>query len=93
METNTVLLDVKTYNGLRDFKREIEEGKTLRIQGHGYYSQEFVTTEKAIEIIAELNQSLSKEIERLRNINKPKETTFEDIKQMSYWEFRKWRKS
>jgi hypothetical protein len=91
MEKDTVLLDVEKYNELRDFKQKIEEGKTLVIAlGWNYYRQEFITTEKAVEEIAAANKLLKKEIEELR---KPKEIILNDIKKMSYWEFRKWRKS
>lgn len=91
MEKDTVLLDVEKYNELRDFKQKIEEGKTLVItSGWNYYQQSFITTEKALIEIAEANKLLQKENEELR---KPKEITLNDIKKMSYWEFRKWRKS
>jgi hypothetical protein len=91
MEKDTVLLDVEKYNELRDFKQKIEEGKTIVIiSGWNYYRKDFITTEKALEEIAEANKLLQKENEELR---KPKEITLNDIKKMSYWEFRKWRKS
>jgi hypothetical protein len=91
MEKDTVLLDVKKYNELRDFKQKIEEGKTIVIfSGWNYYRKDFITTEKAVEEIAEANKLLQKENEELR---KTKEITLNDIKKMSYWEFRKWRKS
>jgi hypothetical protein len=94
MEKDTVLLAVEKYNELRDFKQKIEEGKTLVIvSGWNYYQKDFITTEKALEEIAAANKLLQKENEDLRNANKPKEITLNDIKKMSYWEFRKWRKS
>lgn len=94
MKKDTVLLAVEKYNELRDFKKEVEEGKTIVIvSGWNYYNKKFITTEKAVEQIAEANKLLQKENENLRNTNKPKEITLNDIKKMSYWEFRKWRKS
>jgi hypothetical protein len=94
MEKDTVLLAVEKYNELRDFKQKMEEGKTIVIvSGWNHYNKEFVTTERAVEQIAEANKLLQKENEDLRNANKPKEITLNDIKKMSYWEFRKWRKS
>ena len=94
MEKDTVLLAVEKYNELRDFKQKIEEGKTIVIvSGWNYYNKEFITTEEAVEQIAKANKLLKKENEDLRNTNKPKEITLNDIKKMSYWEFRKWRKS
>ncbi len=94
MEKGTVLLDVEKYNELRDFKQKIEEGKTLIIYyGWSTNSVGFITTEKAIEEIAEANNSLKKENDDLRNASKLKGVSINDIKKMSYWEFRKWRKS
>jgi len=91
MEKDTVLLDVEKYNELRDFKQKIEEGKTLVIiSGWNFYRKDFITTEKALEEIAAENKLLQKENEELR---KSKEIKLNDIKKMSYWEFRKWRKS
>jgi hypothetical protein len=91
MEKDTVLLAIEKYNELRDFKQKIEEGKTLVIiSGCNYYRKDFITTEKALEEIAAANKLLQKENEELR---KPKEIKLNDIKKMSYWEFRKWRKS
>jgi len=74
MEKDTVLLAVEKYNELRDFKKGIEEGKTLVIiSGWNCYKQTFITTEKALEEIAEANKLLQKENEDLRNVNKLKE--------------------
>ena len=94
MEKDTVLLAVEKYNELRDFKQKIEEGKTISIvTGNWNYTKTFITTDEAIKSIAQTNEDLGKEIERLKNLNKPKDLTLNDIKKMSYWEFRKWRKS
>jgi len=83
MEKDTVLLDVEKYNELRDFKQKIEEGKTLNIiSSSWHYSHRFISTDEAVLRIGEINKELSAEIEKLQN-----------IKKMSYWEFRKWRKS
>lgn len=101
MQKDTVLLDVEKYNELRDFKQKIEGGKTIVIvSGWKYYDKKFITTEKAIELIADANKLLQKENEllqkenkELRNANNPKEKSLSEVKKMSYWEFRKWRKS
>ncbi len=94
MEKDTVLLDVEKYNELRDFKQKIEEGKTLNIiSSSWHYSRTFISTDEAVLRIAEINKELTTEIERLKNIKQPKEITLNDIRKMSYWEFRKWRKS
>ena len=96
MEKDTVLLDVFKYNELRDFKQKIEEGKTMVIvSGYHYHRKEFLTTEKAVEEIAEANRLLQKENEAnifLLSQSVHRSIT-KDIKKMSYWEFRKWRKA
>jgi hypothetical protein len=91
MQKDTVLLGVEEYNSLRDFKQKIEEGKTMVINSEWSYGyKHFITTEKAVIEIAESNKILQKENEKLRNL---KDTILNDIKKMSYWEWRKWRKS
>ena len=105
MKKDTVLLDVEKYNVLRDFKEYIEKGNTLEINNSRYNSyHRFITTDEAVKILVnesndliktqaeELNRLL-KQISDLQEINKPKEITINDLKKMSYWEFRKWRKS
>ena len=93
MKKNTVLLAVKKYNELRDFKQKIEESKTLVIvSGYNFLEKEFISTEEAVEKIAEANKILQKENKDLRSDNL-RGITINDIKKMSYWEFRKWRKS
>jgi hypothetical protein len=91
MEKDTVLLAVEKYNELRDFKQKMEEGKTLVIIDHRWtYSKKFVTESEAVKIVVQDNEVLQKKLDEL---TAPKEITLNDIKKMSYWEFRKWRKS
>jgi hypothetical protein len=91
MEKDTVLLDVDKYNELRDFKEQMQAGKTLLIIDTRWtFRKEFVTESEAVKVIANDNAILQKEIKRL---TAPKEITINDLKKMSYWEFRKWRKS
>lgn len=92
MEKGTVTLSLEKYNELRDFKQKIEEGKTY-VKGKTYVIQTgmwntktFITTDEAIKSIAETNKELGEEIVRLKNIS-------HELRKMSYWEFRKWRKS
>ncbi len=90
MEKNTVLLDVEKYNELRDFKQNIEESKTLTVINSLYsYSSTFISTDEAVSKIGEANKKLYNENRRLQQ----NEITVNNIKKMSYWEFRKWRKS
>jgi len=85
---NTVTLDLETYNFLRDFEKEIKAGNTCRIYMGWGNKIEFIGTDKAL---AELNnkiESLEKEITDLKHQNK-NQPTIEEIKKMSWWQFRK----
>lgn len=103
MEKDTVLLAVDKYNELRDFKKEIEKGNTA--YGYsGYSTKTFVTSDEAVKSVLKLNEDLNKQLEyykehtrklqdELKGENKPKEISIEEIKKMSTWQFRKWKKT
>jgi hypothetical protein len=96
MERNTVLLDVSEYNRLRDFEREIKMGNTLPITEYNYnvvYHSNYITESDAVAHIAKANASLVKQIKELKKANEPKSPSLEDVKKMSYWQFRKWKRS
>lgn len=98
MEKDTVLLDVETYNELRDFKKEIEDGNTYRLEfGMWHNSLRFISTDEALkemhQILEKMNQTLetkNKILEELKNSSK-KESSTEEIKTMSLWKFIKWK--
>ena len=109
MDKNTVILDVDTYNELRDYKQNHHNNKIYTLisdrSGNRYA---FFTKDESLEI---LNKNLEKseklvqeyfdkiqELSRENTILKdkqpiPKIVGIEDIKKMSIWEFKKWRKS
>ena len=107
MQENTVLLSVKEYNELRDFKKEVEENLTkskfaviTNHYGFGLYSNslttKYYTQDEVILDFENKNKKLKKEICELKSkleIKESVEETIDDLKNMSYWEFRKWRKS
>lgn len=88
MKTNTVLLSVDIYNELRDFKQKIEEEYSYSVTSGGWYQKIFVTTDQAVQEIAELNKKLQKENQDLKI-----RADIDEIKKMSYLEWRKWKKS
>ena len=109
MEKDTVLLAVEKYNELRDFKKEVEESRKeskfavieerwVGMFGGGY-TRKYYTENEAIFDFEKRNKELeakNKELEakfEKLGIKEPKEISINDLKKMSYWEFRKWRKS
>jgi hypothetical protein len=106
MEANTVILSLPEYNALRDFKTNLEKGNTYRYLGYQQVSKyaaiqvtNFITTDEAVKEAMKANEKLIEENCELTNrINEleqppvPKEITVDEIKKMSIWEFRKWRK-
>jgi MinD-like ATPase involved in chromosome partitioning or flagellar assembly len=109
MEKDTVLLDIEKYNELRDFKKEVEESlKESRfaviedqrdVLGFIYHTRKYYTESEAILDFETRNKELEAKIEELEakikkaGIKEPVEISINDLKKMSYWEFRKWRKS
>jgi hypothetical protein len=94
MEKNVVILDLNEYNELRYLKKTIEENKTIYIENNGcFFSKTLITTDKALEVVLETNKALNKKIDELKKLNNSNEKIINDIKKLSFWKFRKWRKS
>jgi hypothetical protein len=96
MEKDTVLLNVETYNELRDFKKEIEDGYTYRVYiGMWGSSLRFIGTDEALEEMGQKLEEKQKEINELKKLSKKepskKEPSIDEIKSMSWWKFRKWK--
>ena len=97
MEKDTVLLSVNEYNRLRDFRIEIERGNTLLIHGSQFsYGEKFISTGEALKEISRLNESLKenyqRECKRLQDLVDGKKTIeISNIKEMSIWQFIKWK--
>lgn len=83
-----VQLSLEEYNGMRDFQKEVTNGKIPRSiswdQGAYYY----YTEREVIKDFEDEIKDLKKEIHKLTN---PKEVDIGDVKKMSYWQFRKWK--
>ena len=89
---DTVTLSLKNYNYLRDFNKAIHENKVLRItsgKGFPFLSEEFLTESEAVKKIAKEYEILQEENKLLRE-NKSDAYSF--LKEMNYWQFRKWKK-
>tara|TARA_R110000796_G_scaffold116035_1_gene228456 strand:- start:225 stop:515 length:291 start_codon:yes stop_codon:yes gene_type:complete len=92
MEANTVILQTKEYNRLRDFYKGIQEDKFVQVYSNYFHESEiFYRTEKEVVMrLKQRNEALKKELDKLKN---PKEKNLEQVKNMSLWEFIKWRKN
>jgi predicted RNase H-like nuclease (RuvC/YqgF family) len=97
MEKDTVLLNVKTYDRLKECEKKANEPKkhTIYIKNSMFTNFRAETDEDAVKLLSEDLKAANERIEELEKKCKdlPKEITVNDIKNMSYWEFRKWRKS
>jgi putative cell wall-binding protein len=97
MEKDSVLLDLKTYNELRDFKKHIKDGNTCVVNyGHGS-SLSFIGTDEALKEMSMIIQAktedinhLNSEIYKLKYPTK-KQLTVNDIKAMGWWDLIKWK--
>jgi len=102
MEVNTVILSLFEYNTLRDFKENLEKNNTYHVLG--YYdtwcgqtnTTTFVSTDEAVKMIAEKNETLSKKIadltQEIYDLKHPKEKepTTTELKKYSFWKLYKW---
>lgn len=61
MQQNTVILSLETYNDLRDFKKEIEDGYICRISGPYGISHTYLGLTDAMDELAEEIKILEKE--------------------------------
>ena len=89
--SNQVILDLETYNLLRDFKENIERNNTFLIDSLYLGNKEVVyTIDEPVIKLAEANKRLSDEIKKLRHPEKS-QPSIDEIKKMSWWQFRKWK--
>ena len=102
MEKDTVLLSVDKYNELRDFQKEVRNGKVVSISrpwNLGGETTYFYTEDEVIKKFETRNKEMEDKIKELENtINKYEYEgirlmSMDDLKQLSYWEYRKLRKS
>jgi len=88
----TVIIDLEEYQELANFKKNIERGLCVV-----YLSDPvcvgFTTNDDAVREIVKINFKLQNKINNLEADAKPYQTVISKLKEMSYWEFRKWRKS
>ena len=98
METNTVNLNLRTYNRLRDFEKNMQENNTIKIDN--YYSDNdykqnwYYSQSEMVKGIEKANKTLADKISDLERqlSGEPKKITIKNVKGMSIWQFIKWRK-
>lgn len=102
MEAGAVVLSLEQYNLLLDCKKALEEKKIIVVNSEKSYGEQtrYMTNEKAVEEIALENKALEETMnkandtwQKTRSVNYTLENELEKVKKMSYWQFRKWRKS
>ena len=91
METNTVVLDIKEYNSLRDFRENVKEGKTFTEYRH-YSSGYSVVVYGKEDSVKELMSTIESLREDVKGLKDDKYKTTDQIKRMSIFQFIKWRK-
>ena len=99
MKRNTVLLDLNDYNELNGFRDAIKRGDTVYSTYYDdTWGNHIYSSDEAVKELLNRIGVYEKEIERLlrdiRVLKNPEtpEKTIEDIKQMNWFEFRKWKK-
>ena len=106
MENNQLVLDLETYNRLRDFNIKILDGEVLRYYDPDGYREEevgFITTDRAIKELIGNNKILNSRILELDHtiwkLKNPEKVMIHDpnellkkVYKMTVWEFIKWRR-
>ena len=93
MKENTVTLSLKVYNDLRDFKSEIQKNNAVKIINGWDFNERLVFVGEFPKYIIDKNENLVKENNDLRSENLKFYNELKDIKKMSIWEFRRWKRS
>lgn len=92
MKTNTVILDLEEYNFLRDFHKGIVEGEIVHVYSHmGYRLAHYVSDNEQIENLKDEIVRLEEQNDKLRNESQKINPTVIEIREMSIWQFIKWR--
>lgn len=98
METNTVNLNLRTYNRLRDFEKNIKENNSISLNSYNsdneYRNYWYYTQSEMVKMIGKENNILMDKINDLERqlAGEPKEMTLRDVRKMSIWQFIKWRR-
>jgi hypothetical protein len=90
METNTINLSVKDYNEMRDFNSAFKAGNSVLFYWDWCKMKSTICTkDETVKELAEINIKLKDEIDSL--LNPKEEKSIEEIKKLTWWQFRKWK--
>lgn len=101
-EVNTVLITIEEFDRLREIEKTLLDAPKLYVVGI-YGAKVLYTKEEALKEVAHMNECLNKKIESieaeitvvkqmLKSERKDMSQELADVKVMSWWQFRKWRK-
>ena len=92
MKENTINLSVKDYNEMRDFNETLKKNNASLVfwQWDGYKTILY-TKDEALKKLTKTNVKLKIKIDELKNPEK-KQLSYNEIKKMSYWQFRRWKR-
>ena len=92
MKENTINLSVKDYNEMRDFNEALKNNNAAVVfwTCDGYQTAIY-TKDKALKKLTETNVDLKLKINELKNPEK-KQLSYNEIKKMNWWQFRKWKR-
>jgi len=100
MEANTVVISLDRLKKLETAEKKVNEprSKTIIIHRSMYGSYIVETDEECTEKLANNLIDAKQEIRKLKEeIENPKteevKITIDDVKEMNYWDFRKWKRS
>ena len=92
MEKNTINLSVEDYNEMRDFNEAFKKDNAVSVfLGWDGYESTIYTKNEALKKVTQANVNLKLKIDELKSPEK-KQPSYDEIKKMSWWQFRKWKR-
>jgi len=101
MEANTVVISIDRYEEFKLAEKKVNEprSKTIVIERHMMGSYVVETDDECTEKLAKDLKDAKEEIDKLKDeLKNPKKEedikiTIDDVREMNYWDFRKWKRS
>jgi hypothetical protein len=96
MEKDVVIISIDEYNRLKDFEREIKQGKFFVLTESWWTSftngnrEKYFTESEIVADFDRTNKELKAYIKKLKNDIEELESKIVKLKKMSYWKLLKW---